>query len=185
MEKVHERLHDEDLVLRCQGEDAEAFEELVSRWQVRLWKHAVRLTGDEEAAWDVVQDSWLAVMKGIVGLASPAAFPAWVFRIVSNKCADWVRKRQRWREKAKEIAAEEEALSDGNPAGLSPKADALAVALRSLSGDRRALLALHYAEGFGINEISTILEVPPGTVKSRLHAARNQLKRIMEEQEHE
>jgi RNA polymerase sigma-70 factor (ECF subfamily) len=184
MKKSLQRLHNEDLVLRCQGEDAAAFEELVSRWQVRLWKHAVRLTQDQDAAWDVVQDSWLAIIKGIGGLDVPAAFPAWAFRIVSNKCADWVRKRQRWRKNAEEIASETETVSR-HPMGPLQQADSLTVALRSLPGDRRAILALRYVEGFGVNEISAILEIPPGTVKSRLYHARNQLKRIMEEEEHE
>jgi RNA polymerase sigma-70 factor (ECF subfamily) len=84
----------------------------------------------------------------------------------------------------KEIAAETETVSR-DPMGPLQTADALAVALRSLPGDQRAILALHYVEGFGVNEIAAILEIPPGTVKSRLYYARNQLKQIIEEQENE
>ncbi len=184
MQNARERLLDEDLVLRCKGEDSAAFEELVSRWQGRLWKHAARLTQDEDAAWDVVQDSWIAVMKGIQNLEVPAAFPAWAYKIVTRKCADWVRKRQRWRKKEEKIANEMETVS-GNPMGPLQQTDSLTVALRKLPGDRRAILALHYVDGFSMDEIASILEIPPGTVKSRLFHARSQLKRIMEEKKHE
>lgn len=179
-----ERLLDEDLVLRCKGEDSAAFEELVSRWQVRLWKHAVRLTQDEDSAWDVVQESWMAIVKGIPSLEIPAAFPAWAYKIVTRKSADWVRKRQRHRKREERIASEMETVND-NPPGPTKQADLLATALRSLPGDRRAILALHYVDGFSMNEIASILGIPPGTAKSRLFHARGQLKRIMEENKYE
>jgi len=74
------RLNDELLVLRCQEGDAEAFELLVGRWQGRLWRHAWRLTGDENAAWDAVQETWVGISRGIVRRADAAAFPAWAYQ---------------------------------------------------------------------------------------------------------
>ena len=82
----HDRLNDELLVLRCQEGDAEAFELLVGRWQRQLWRHAWRLTGDEGTAWDVVQETWIGISRGIARLADASAFPAWAYQIVSNKC---------------------------------------------------------------------------------------------------
>ena len=84
----HDRLNDELLVLRCQEGDTEAFELLVGRWQGRLWRHAWRLTGDENAAWDALQEAWIGISRGLVRLADAVAFPAWAYRIVSNKCRD-------------------------------------------------------------------------------------------------
>jgi RNA polymerase sigma-70 factor, ECF subfamily len=93
----HDRLNDELLVLRCQEGDAEAFEALVGRWQRRLWRYAWRLTGDESAAWDALQEAWIGISRGIGRLADAAAFPAWAYRIVSNKCRDSIRRDLRRR----------------------------------------------------------------------------------------
>ena len=102
----NERLLDELLVLRCQEGDAEAFETLVGRWQERLWRHAWRLTGNESAAWDVLQEAWIGISQGMSRLTDAAAFPAWVYRIISNKCRDWARREHRWRE-ATELYSEQ------------------------------------------------------------------------------
>jgi len=56
-----ERIEDELLVLRSQEGDASAFEQLVGRWQERLWRHAWRLTGNEDAAWDALQEAWIGI----------------------------------------------------------------------------------------------------------------------------
>jgi len=101
----HDRLNDELLVLRCQEGDTRAFELLVGRWQRRLWRHAWRLTSDEGDAWDATQEAWIGISRGIGRLTDAAAFPAWVYRIVSNKCRDSVRRKRRRRE-ATEIYAE-------------------------------------------------------------------------------
>jgi len=86
----HDRLNDELLVLQRQEGDAEAFELLVGRWQGRLWRHAWRLTGNESAAWNAIQEAWIGISRGINRLADVAAFPAWAYQIVGNKCRDTV-----------------------------------------------------------------------------------------------
>ena len=116
----------------------------------------------------------LMITVVIVGIGVALAVPSW----------DNAVQKRNTTKAAEEIASETETVS-GNPMGPLQQADSLTVALRSLPGDRQAILALRYVEGFGVNEISTILKIPPGTVKSRLYHARNQLKQIMEEEEHE
>lgn len=96
-----DQLNDELLVLRCQAGDAEAFELLVDRWQQRLWQHARRLTGNESAAWDVIQETWIGISRGINRLVDAAAFPGWAYQIVSNKCRDSFRRDWRRREAAR------------------------------------------------------------------------------------
>ena len=59
----NERITDELLVLECKEHSTAAFGQLVDRWQERLWRHAWRLTGDETAAWDVLQETWIAVSR--------------------------------------------------------------------------------------------------------------------------
>ena len=103
MTRTHEDIQDELLVLQCQEGDGDALEALIVRWQPRLARLAWRLTGESEAARDVVQDAWLAIVRGLKRLDDPARFRWWAYRIVTNKCADWIRRRSVRRSAAKEI----------------------------------------------------------------------------------
>ncbi len=175
----HDRLNDELLVLRCQEGDAEAFELLVGRWQRRLWRHAWRLTGDESAAWDALQEAWIGISRGIGRLADAAAFPAWAYQIVSNKCRDSVRRERRRRE-ATEMYSERMQREEQEAAVAEQQHNNLKEALEQLSGPDRAVLSLRYEEQFDTAEIACILGIPEGTVKSRLFYARQRLRKYLE-----
>jgi RNA polymerase sigma-70 factor (ECF subfamily) len=164
-----ESVIDEILVLDCQSGSVGALETLVSRWQRRLWRHAYCLTGDAEAAWDVTQESWLGIIRGIDQLGDPARFPAWAFRIVTHKASDWLRQRKKTRQAA-EGELEDRPVGDG-PQRRDTAIDLFGVLLR-LPSEYRSVLSLYYIEGFGIAEVAGSLRIPEGTVKSRLHAAR-------------
>lgn len=179
--KRHERLTDGLLLLRCQQGDGEAFAELVQRWQPRLFRHACRMTGGRDAAADVVQESWLAVLKGLPRLLDVDTFPKWVYTIVTRKSADWVRRQQRRRKLTQAWTEEQQAGTPASPRG-SPSS--LAEALEPLSTQERGLVTLYYVEGFSTEEIADILAVPRGTVKSRLHAARAKIRAQMEDDSH-
>ena len=174
------RIYNELLVLRCQEGDTSAFEELVDRWQQRLWAHACRLTGDEDAAWDVLQDSWLAIIKGIGQLRDAAAFPVWAYRIVSHKYADLISKRQRQRDLAQSYT-EDRRRVQSELANSRERSDSIEQAMSRLSCRDRVILSLYYREDFSVAEIAEILDIPPGTVKSRLHHARKRISGMMEE----
>jgi len=175
-----DRLNDELLVLRCQAGDAEAFALLVDRWQQRLWRHARRLTGNESSAWDVIQETWIGISRGIARLADAAAFPAWAYQIVSNKCRDALRRDRRRREAA-ETYREWLQREEHEAATAQQQHSNLREALEQLSGPDRALLSLRYEENFDTAEIACILGVPDGTVKSRLFYARQRLRKYLEE----
>lgn len=174
-----DRLNDELLVLRCQEGDAEAFELLVGRWQRRLWRHAWRLTGDESAAWDAVQETWIGISRGITHLVDVAAFPAWAYQIVSNKCRDSARRERRRREAA-ETYSEWMQRAEHEAAIAEKQHNSLKEALDQLSGPDRAVLSLRYEEDFDTAEIAGILGIPEGTVKSRLFYARQRLRKYLE-----
>lgn len=168
------RLQDELRVLGAQSGDREAFRALVQRWQEPLWRHAWRLTGRPEVASDVVQDAWLTIATKIGALREPGSFRAWAYRIVTRGAHAALRR-------APPLALAE---VDGLPA---PEADEpsdaielLRRALRRLPGDRRTVLALHYVDGLELTEIATALGIPEGTVKSRLHTARAELRALVE-----
>ena len=178
MNRTPENIQDELLVLRCQAGDADALKALIERWQPRFGRFAWRLTDDREAVRDVVQDAWMAIIRGIKRLDDPALFRSWAYRIVSNKCADWMRQRVAQRGLAQELRFAPE------PANREPEspdeAERLRGALRRLPEEQRAILSLHYLDGMGVAEIARVMNVPVGTVKSRLHHARNRLRKALE-----
>jgi len=182
MRKSRTQIYDELLVVKCQQGDTDAFNELVGRWQKRLWRYAYRVSGSEPAAWDIVQETWFAITKGIRRLNDVAVFPSWAFRIVNNKCSDWLRKehlQSRLNGQLVEHGQEEPDAGQDD----SEKAESLRQAVARLSPDRRALLELRYHEGFDIGQIAEITGVPEGTVKSRLHRTLEQLRHIVERSE--
>ncbi len=177
MDKARERVIDELLVMRCQGGSRECFDLLVRRWQRRLWRYARRLIGSNDAAWDVMQETWIVILRQIRKLSDPAWFAAWAYRIVRNKCADHCRRANRQRNLTDALAERQRANDD--PPQEGPR-DAVAEALRRLPPDRQELLTLRYGQDLNIIEIAVVLGIPAGTVKSRLHHAREQLRQILE-----
>jgi RNA polymerase sigma-70 factor (ECF subfamily) len=173
MKRDKEAIEDQLLVMDAQDGSAEAMNRLVDRWQRRLWLHALRLTGDEDAAWDVVQQTWLAIVRGLRRLEDAARFPAWAFRIVTHKASDWLRRRKTTPVTLAEGADRNAAAERG-----SDDSSGLHELLGMMDAAQSALLWLRYFERFTTHEISTVLGVPAGTVKSRLSAARAELKRL-------
>jgi RNA polymerase sigma-70 factor (ECF subfamily) len=173
-----EQLIDEILVLDCQSGRVKALEILVSRWQKRLWQYASNLTGDTDAAWDITQDSWLGIIKGLRKLNDPARFRPWAYRIVTNKVNDWIRKS------AKTIQAQTDCIVEKQKPNELSKAETssdIHSIMRRLSNQSRMVLTLYYLEEFGLADVARILQIPKGTVKSRLHTARKELKEIWQQ----
>ena len=170
-----EHLYDESLVVRVQLGEPAAFDELVGRWQQRLWRCARLQTGNDAAAWDVVQETWVTVINKIRKLDNPRSFPAWVYRIVSSSAANWRRRRDRDRRLQNRLASEASQRGNSQDAPSLDAAGRLDAALKSLSPGHLAVVSLHYCEGFNIKYIAEILHVPAGTVKSRLYHARQRL----------
>jgi RNA polymerase sigma factor (sigma-70 family) len=135
MEKARERVIDELLVVRCQEGIRETFDLLVRRWQRRLRRYARRLSGSDDAAWDIMQETWIAILRQARTLNDPAWFVAWAYRIVRNKYADYCRRAARQRILAESLAERQRA--DGDPHRERPSA-AMAQALRQLPADRTA-----------------------------------------------
>ena len=177
MDQARERVFDELLVTRCQEGRRESFDLLIRRWQRRLWRYARTLTGNDDVAWDVTQETWIAVLRQIRKLGDPAWFAAWAHRIVRNKAADHARRAGRRRHLAETLAERQRAHDD--PPRDAP-AEAVAKALAQLPPDRQELLT---GANLNIVEIAVVLGIPAGTVKSRLHHAREQLRRVLQGEE--
>lgn len=173
-----QRALDEYLVSLSQAGSSEALDGLARRWTPRLLRYATRVLGGSdsaEVARDVVQETWIGAIRGLRGLRDPAQFPAWIYGIATRKCADAIRANTRRRRLGTQAAADESSRPVGNP--TSEQQIDLATAIRGLPPIHRAVVHLFYREELSVEEIASILGIPAGTVKSRLHHARDALKR--------
>lgn len=187
MRRTADDIYNELLVLRSQDGDVEAVEKLIHRWSPRLLRHAYRLTGDRDAAADTAQEAWVAIMRGLARLNDPARFPAWAYRITTFKCADWTRRRSRDRAHHDHDVQRQRDLDNraDEPSQSNDAVELLRHAMRQLGGEHYAALSLHYLDGLSVKEIASAMNIPKGTVKSRLHHARQILKTTMERMNHE
>jgi len=172
MDNKRKQLEDQVLVMDAQDGDAEAMRKLVLRWQKRLWLHAYRLTGHEDAAWDVMQEVWHDMIKGLGKLHDPASFRAWAYKITTHKAMNWIKRKTRHQHVSLEAVQDNAAHIEGDTG--------LAELMTQLTAAKRVVLSLHYFEQLSVSEISFALRIPSGTVKSRLHAAREELKALWE-----
>jgi RNA polymerase sigma-70 factor (ECF subfamily) len=169
---------DEFLVVAATGGDEQAFVQLVRRWQPRLLAHAWRLLGDREVALDAVQSSWADIVRGLGQLQDARAFPAWAYRIVSRACARQIDYRVRQRTLASEIF-EQDAAEPLDP-NMGLIAERLRKAVRELPPEQRAAIALYHFEDMSVAEVAVALDVPAGTVKTRLMHGRRKLRAALE-----
>jgi RNA polymerase sigma-70 factor (ECF subfamily) len=188
IDKTTSRALDGYLVVAAQAGDRTAFDHLARRWQRRLIAHAWRLTGDGEAARDAVQWSWLEIAQGLGRLRDEQAFPAWAYRIVSRRCARFVTGRQGERALARGLAREN--AVDPDPFAPAPdpegpdEARRLHQAIAALPPGQRAALALFHFEEMSVAEVAVALNIPAGTVKTRLMHARRSLRSVLEGDHH-
>ena len=181
MARTARRIVDTYLVASARLGNRRAREELVNRYQPRFLRHAYRLLGDAERAKDAVQDGWIDIVRGLARLRDDAAFPAWAFRIVTRRCAGQIAAAKRSRE-VLEAAAHDPATAC-NPTVLDEAAldgPPLRAALARLPVKHRVPLALFYLEDMTVAEIAVALDVPVGTVKTRLMHARRKLRAALE-----
>ncbi|MCU0521013.1 MAG: sigma-70 family RNA polymerase sigma factor [Anaerolineae bacterium] len=170
------------LVIAAQAGDDPAFAELVGRFQTMAYGYAYSLLGNFHAAQDAAQEAFVEAYRCLGQLDVPVAFPSWLKRIVLKHCD------REMRRKALPIVPLEDAV---DVAASAPGPEAVMEqrglqsevfsALDGLSADLRAVTTLYYIDGYGQGEIAAFLDVPPSTVKSRIHTARQQLRQRMME----
>lgn len=168
------RMLDAYLVAAARAGDRRAEHDLVTRFQPRLMGHAWRLTGDAQLAADAVQEAWLRIARGLPRLRDDAAFPAFAFQIVTRCCAQAISRIERDRDLGAAVAAEPE--PPPNDADRDADLAKVRAAMAALPGDQRAAIALYHFEGFSVAETAAALDVPAGTIKTRLMHARRKLR---------
>jgi RNA polymerase sigma-70 factor (ECF subfamily) len=160
--------------------DSEAFGLLVRKYQNRLFTTVTHMVGSADAARDIVQDVFVQAFLKLDTFKRASAFYTWLYRIAFNTCVSHRRRQRPMRsvDRDREMAGEE-------PVDLSPPTDPIEQqetaaqvqrALAQLSDEHRRILVLREVEGCSYDELAEILSVPVGTIRSRLHRARMQLR---------
>ena len=174
---------DEIIVERALSGDAEAFGEIVRRWERRIFALAYGMLGREEDARDATQETFLAAFRNLRGFRGEAKVSSWLHRIAVNQCITRQRRAKVRSESALEDEQEKNAGSFAAPIRLSPVritectqiTHAVRSAVNSLPLELRQIVVMKEFEELTFKEISEILDVPLSTVKSRLYTALKQL----------
>ena len=177
-----DRIQFEWLALRCQTGESEAFADLIAVMERPLLYYATSLTGNQDAALDVLQDVWLKVVRGIRRLKDPGSLKPWLYAITHGVAVDSVRRDYK-RDKA-EQAQLDGLLDIEEPSFDEEDAAAIHDALSHLSVKHREVLVLHFLRDLSSLEIANIVGCSEGTVKSRIHYAKRQMKQILQGEKH-
>jgi RNA polymerase sigma-70 factor (ECF subfamily) len=183
---------DEDrcLVERVHGGDVRAFDRLVDKYRKRLYTVIYHLTAHKEDAADLLQDVFVKAFQSLHTLKGESSFYAWIYRIALNTTVTFVKRRgknvffslETMRESPEETVVLDDLANQTNAdRGVLRKElqENLNAALQKLSPKHRAVVVLFEIEGLSHTEIAVILKCSEGTVRSRLHYAKEQLKRFL------
>jgi len=179
------------LIIGCQNGHKENFALLIRNYEQALYKYCYYLTGNEQSASDLFQDTWLKVMMKIRLYKDEYKFKNWLLSIASNTYRDFYRKKKRQQRVVKDYSDSDRKSSEMNQVhtGDNPVEDSVLLdekkeevhrALQTIKEHYRMVIVLYYFEELSINEISEALKIPKGTVKSRLNQAKKLMRKTME-----
>lgn len=183
-------MQDELLIRRAQRGDADAFEQLLLEHQKSVYNLCYRMAGNPDDAMDLSQETFLRAWRCLDQYQFASAFSTWLYRLCSNICIDFLRRRRRQQTVPltfEDADGEEQtyAVPDVQPlpeeqVELKLTRETLAAAMAQLLPEHRAVLQLRVVNEMSYEQIADVLDIQIGTVKSRLSRARNQLKKILE-----
>jgi RNA polymerase sigma-70 factor, ECF subfamily len=171
---------DRDLILELQKGSLEALGVLYDRYQHMVFRTALVITNDKPAAEDLLQDVFLRLHRFADHIDSQRPIEPWLYRMTANLSYTWVKRSRRWFHPLEELA---EWLVGADRNSLQQQVEQnddwhhVQQAVASLPLPQRVVVVLYYLNDLSLKEISEILEVPEGTVKSRLHYGRQMLKK--------
>ena len=185
--KVVRRLTESEIIAECKKGDREAFNELMERYQKKVFAISYGMLSDYEDASDAAQEVFVKVYRSIASFKGEASFTTWLYRICTNVCNDMLRKRQRQgisvsldteedeRGPAAELVSEEPTPEERLE--LTETQRLVRDAVNELSPEYREIIIYSDLQQMSYDEIAKILRCPTGTVKSRLNRARNALRK--------
>jgi len=169
------------LVMAMQSGDKRAFALLYQHYHRDLRRFAAYLLSNPAAAEDLVQNVWLKVGQRISRLNDPEVFTSWLYRAVRWEVLDYQKQTKSQRQQSLEDENLTAAIGSDHAQQHADDSD-LNNALALLAKDERLVIQLHYLHELELSQIALIVEIPIGTVKSRLHRARQQLQQKLQEQ---
>jgi RNA polymerase sigma-70 factor (ECF subfamily) len=182
---------DVELVARFCAGDRGAFSEIVLRYQDRVYSLCYRWLGDAETAEETAQDVFLALYRSLANFRGEARLSTWIFKVTLNHCRNrrLHRSRRAWGRHepigpSSDGETPERQIADDGP-GTDARLDAheaqalVGAALDRLDDDHKQILLLRDVEDLSYDEIAEVLELPRGTVKSRIHRARAELATVL------
>lgn len=180
-------MDDRELVERARAGDSSAFEVLVTKYQQRVYNLALRMTGNEEDAFDLSQEAFIKAWRGLETFQFDAQFSTWLYRLTSNACLDFLRAQKRRKTVSltyEDDEGEETQIDVVDPAPdpeqaalASEDRELLRCALDALDDESREIITLRVIDDLRYDQIAEVLGVKEGTVKSRLSRAREKLKK--------
>jgi RNA polymerase sigma-70 factor, ECF subfamily len=184
-------VNSDDLVLisECLGGNPSAFGVLVRRYQDRLFNTVFRMVGNADDAQDVVQEAFLSAYQSLDGFKGDSQFFTWLYRIAVNNAISYKRKqrlslslnRGKNGEQGIELPDHSEMSRPDYALEMAEQERRIQHALNRLSVEHRAVLILKDMEGQKYESMAEILQVPIGTIRSRLHRARLELRELLDE----
>ena len=175
--KNADKVFDGLLVMEFQAGNKKALSLLVNRHNQKLCKHSFWYTQDLNTSKDIVQDSWKVIMNKVGSLKEPDSFGSWATKIVIRKSLDFLKKKTRNKQQLQ--AYYEASKVDGSEFHKEGEINNLLKSIRLLPQNQQIVLRLFYLEEYSLKEISAILDISVGTIKSRLFHAREKLKIIL------
>jgi RNA polymerase sigma-70 factor (ECF subfamily) len=160
---------DHELIARVAREDEDAFRALYERFSDRVFRYAFTLLRNQHLAEEVAQETMIAVWKSAGRFASRSKVSTWIFGIARNKAFDLVRKEKRG-DRLPDLR-----LVEPDPSADLLKQQVVAGAVNELPEPQREVVFLTFYEGLSYGEISAMLDIPEGTVKSRMFHAKRKL----------
>jgi RNA polymerase sigma-70 factor (ECF subfamily) len=171
-------LDEEQLVLRAQAGDEAAYGRLVGQYQARLFNFVRSMVRNDQLAEDITQESFVKAFFSLGKLQNTASFKSWLFRIANNNTLDYLR-RKRLAVVDTDDAVRETYVDERNPeasAVSQARSAHIRAALDRLKPDQKSILVMCDLQGLSYQEIAEALNIPFGTVQSRIFYARKKLK---------
>ena len=171
---------DRELVIRLQEGDLEALGDLFDRHRQMVYRTALAVTSDESAAADLLQDTFLRLYRFAHRIDPHRPLEPWLYRVTTNLAYTWIKRRKRWWRAIKDLAewlSRERSRSSEVSLHVAEEWQIVQHAVEALPKAQRVVIVSYYINDMSIQEISEILGIPVGTVKSRLHYGRQSLKK--------
>jgi len=170
---------DTELVRRIQCGDMDAFEALFYKYQSAIYRTAMAITHDAGAAEEVLQDCFYKTYLNIIKITGEGSLSPWLHRVAVNLSCNALKKRRVWLEPLENVAEHFFADPNHSPENVAERTElqgTMREVINTLSLKHRIVVILHYLQDFSLPEIAYILDLPVGTIKSRLHHARKELR---------